>query len=669
MSEGDSPRPQSPTEYYWTVIPKYIASVGNAISLSHRIAGTRSDSARQYWAGPMFTRLCSVAISVLHLCPGSPMDADGRHWDFSSLAPLVRSLVRTSSMLFYLSTEVVGDEESRARILVMQLGDSTERLRFFESFAGREQSVRSFEASGEEIRSKLEKNAYFEGLPVNVRNDLLSGKRASILSADEILDRMGVLDQQGRALLSFISSHADVSPLAYYRTGEGNRGRGEENDIDKHYIATAVAIADEFLVRATADVGTLFRDTLASKSEKQLGGARDERFEIAFNYVKSWQGADIEELVEGDDSGAPLICSDCFHDEGLRLAAAQIGQRNLSCCVKCGSQTGVKLSKRRLAILAQQFFVRGTIRRPEYGGYPAVQFNTQQPTSIRVAPWLEPDLRLIEGALHVGFFHYNPRLWMVGEVEPLKTLQKTDSRATVISRILDEYPGRILDADEQFYRLRKAPLHPENFDEYDPPPAERLGGGRLDTPQLPILYGSQDLEVCLHECRVAAEDEVYVATLAPLRRLRLPNLAEALTEEGVTEFESLDMAVHMLFLAGRHSYEVTRAIACAAQKAGFDGLVYPSYFTLLRTGEMPFETTLGLSHRRFPGFPEHARKNTISNLALFGRPIADGSVQVRCIDRVMLSKVDYRLNFGPLFEEGSSSAQRERWARLLVSEE
>ncbi|HEV2323630.1 MAG TPA: RES family NAD+ phosphorylase [Terracidiphilus sp.] len=216
-------------------------------------------------------------------------------------------------------------------------------------------------------------------------------------------------------------------------------------------------------------------------------------------------------------------------------------------------------------------------------------------------------------------------------------------------RILNEYPGRILDRDERFYRLRKAPARPGDLDQYDSPPDEMLGKGRFDTADLPIFYGSQDLEVCVHECRVAAEDELYIATLVPLRRLKLLNLAEAPWEgENVTEFESLDMALHMLFLAGPHSYEISRELASAARKCGLDGLVYPSYFTLLRTGAIPFETVYGLSERRFPGFREHARKNTISNLALFGRPIADGTVKVQCINRAILNKVDYRIRFGPV---------------------
>jgi hypothetical protein len=56
----------------------------------------------------------------------------------------------------------------------------------------------------------------------------------------------------------------------------------------------------------------------------------------------------------------------------------------------------------------------------------------------------------------------------------------------------------------------------------------------------------------------------------------------------------------MLFLAGPHSYEITRLIAHGARAAGYDGVIYPSYFSLLRTGGMPFETDYGISLRRFP---------------------------------------------------------------------
>jgi|GEM_PF-297490 len=648
MTGSDYDQPQSAAEHYWIVFPKYIAAVEHAISLSHRIAGHPSDSRRQYWASVLFTRLCSAAISILHACPGSPVNTAGTHWDFSSLAPLIRILVQNGLLLFYLGTEVIGEDESRARLLVMQLRDCKERLHLFRNFDHIGEETRGFEMAADPIRTELRANPYFARLQTPLRKRLLKGDTASILTDDQILDRLGILDQKGRAFLWFISSHADFSPLAYYRTGNNNRGRGEENDADVRYIATALDLARDFILRADSDMKELFREVLAANSQRPRTAAHDERFGRVVDSILQWEGINIQELIAGDDSGAPILCSNCFHDEGLRLSSEGIGQRDMSKCANCGSQDGRKLNRKSVAILAQQFFVWGTIKRLDYGASPLVQFNKRQTTSIEVAPWLEPDLRLIEKTLQIGFFGYGPRLWMVGEVEPLKALQEPTTRAQVISRILNEYPGRILGIDECFYRLRQAPAHPAEFQEYDSPPGEKLGQGRFDRAELPILYGSQDLEVCLHECRVTADDEVYIATLVPKRRLRLLNLAEALWEERhVTEFESLDMAMHMLFLAGRHSYEISRDIATAAKKCGFDGLVYPSYFTLLRTGATPFETTFGLSHRRLPGGREHARKNTISNLALFGKPLTEGWVTVRCINRVSLNKVDYKLHFGP----------------------
>ena len=140
---------------------------------------------------------------------------------------------------------------------------------------------------------------------------------------------------------------------------------------------------------------------------------------------------------------------------------------------------------------------------------------------------------------------------------------------------------------------------------------------------------------------------MYVATLQPARDLRLLDLTAVLKEDG-TEFESLDMAIHMLFLAKSHSYEISRDIAMAARGEGFDGVIFPSFFSLLRTGGRPFETAYGLSIRRFPQAEQHAKAHMIPNFALFGRPIEQGSVTVKCINRMILTQIGYLGHFGPV---------------------
>lgn len=344
---------------------------------------------------------------------------------------------------------------------------------------------------------------------------------------------------------------------------------------------------------------------------------------------------------------ALVICSDCFQNHGLRLDAEQLGYVDAHTCMQCGSLNGKKLDKTMVFELAHRFFVWGTLRRSDFGAAPTMQFNSSHPDEIENIPWLNEDMRLIQDITGIGFFYYGPRLWMLGDVEPLKALQNATTRQSIIEQILSKYPAINLHKGEVFYRVRKEPERPESYDEYDSPPSRFLGTGRLGSAEFPVLYGSQDLQVCIHECRVTSEDELYVASLSPTRDLKLLDLT-AILREGVTEFESLDMAVHMLFLAGSYSYEISRELAYAAHTQNFDGVVYPSHFSLMRTGGMPFETVHGLSTRLLKVLDEYEKAKTIGNLGLFGRPISEGKVSVISLNRLILTQVEYHFLFGPI---------------------
>jgi len=331
---------------------------------------------------------------------------------------------------------------------------------------------------------------------------------------------------------------------------------------------------------------------------KVRDGPDDPRFLKAMDFILGYEGGGPYRVADDSNKSIAVACSECFLNEGLRLDAKAGGLLDDAPCPRCGSQTGRKLNRTHLEILAHRFFVSGTFLRFEYGGAPVVQFNGRRETEIKIPNWLGDDIRLFEELLGIGFFYYGPRTWMIGDVYPLEELQASVSRPSVIKRILSEYPTRLIGRDQPFYRVRTNPGAPADIMEFDSPPGKFLGRGRFDRKLLPIMYASEDLEVCIHECRVTAEDDLYFATLAPTRDLRFLDLTALLPYDRVTEFESLDMAVHMLFLAGGHSYEIARDIASMARSGGFDGIIYPSYFGLLRTGAMPFETVFGISHRK-----------------------------------------------------------------------
>ena len=347
----------------------------------------------------------------------------------------------------------------------------------------------------------------------------------------------------------------------------------------------------------------------------------------------------------------PLACSLCFSDHGLRLDAEKFEPDYPAGmpCPNCHAVGGKMLPKKAVGALAHRFFVWGSMRRTDYGGAPQIQFNDKRTTSIPVSPWLKADVALFERLLGIGFFRYSPRLWMIGWITPLKDLQDLEKRRSVIARIIREYPCVNYGSDRIFYRVRLAPRVPSDPLQYDSPPDGSLCNGRVDSTGFPVLYASPDLATCLHECRVTAEDEAFVATMYPARKLRLLNLAVLLREDHpVTEFESLDMTVHMIFLAGKHAYKIVQEIARAARAARFDGLIFPSYFSLVRLGIMPFQTTYGISNRHLPSLQGHEESKTVPNLALFGRPVTSGDVKIRCINRIILNNVHYGYHFGPV---------------------
>lgn len=340
------------------------------------------------------------------------------------------------------------------------------------------------------------------------------------------------------------------------------------------------------------------------------------------------------------------LCANCFEDHGLRLMAQAGSTRSSGPCPTCGEVGYLPLQLAELISLSHAFFVRGSFARTTFGGAPAIQFNDLQEGSLSLEGVVAKDVDRLQEELGIGFFEYGPRLWMVGHITPLKQLESVDTRAKIIGDILERYPCMTYGRDRTFYRLRKNPARPPSFMEYDSPPDELGGTGRLDAAGLPVLYGSEDLELCAHECRVTIEDELYIATLSPQSSLKILDLT-ALLVESETEFESLDLAVHMLFLAGSHSYPITRQLAAAARQAGFDGIIYPSFYSLLRTGGLQLETVYGMSYRRIPEFTDYEKRKVVPNLALFGRPIDEGRLRVRNINRTVINFVRYSIGFGP----------------------
>jgi hypothetical protein len=130
------------------------------------------------------------------------------------------------------------------------------------------------------------------------------------------------------------------------------------------------------------------------------------------------------------------------------------------------------------------------------------------------------------------------------------------------------------------------------------------------------------------------------------------NLTALVSEEGADEFTSLDLAIHFLFLAGKHAYPICSRIAQLIKEEGFDGIIYPSYLSYIRTGATPFETINGMSIRHLPPLKGYAESQSVPNLAFFGWPVKEGKIDVHSINKVLINSIKYDVSFGPAYNEG-----------------
>src|SRR5450759_395863 len=106
-------------EDYQSSLDRFTDAVEKAIVSSH--AGTGLDAGeRRFWGSVLFTRLCTISVSILWLSPRSKVNAAGKHWDFGSVASMARNLFECALQFYYLGVDSVSDDEWYARLKVMQ---------------------------------------------------------------------------------------------------------------------------------------------------------------------------------------------------------------------------------------------------------------------------------------------------------------------------------------------------------------------------------------------------------------------------------------------------------------------------------------------------------------------------------------------------------------------
>ena len=360
-----------------------------------------------------------------------------------------------------------------------------------------------------------------------------------------------------------------------------------------------------------------------------------------------------------------MLCTDCFRNMGLRFEAAQVARPTARSdppptitsstgvgtpCPNCGG-LGLRLTKiEQVDEVIDRFFVRGsttptTRHEPIYRFSPSNLPDRVPGTSFDRT--LRGDVELLARHTSGTIFRNAPNTWRMGYTDLEDSLEQAIAASpggagsnlvyNLLDRVIDHCPIATISEAAQIYRIRCNVARPFELDQFDAP---QMGGlSRFSDGSVPILYGAFDVETCLHESRICVEDEITLATLLPTRCLNVLDLTNVPYDEPDPsvggEGGDIFYLVNAQLLFGPRSCQGTM-LAERCRERHLDGIKYPSFLSNVRP-----------RRERFP------------NVALFGRPIHEGIVQLQSLNNIRLETVRYEFGYGPVTQTPSEKDLRD----------
>lgn len=231
--------------------------LADCMQVSRDHGGIRSPSGKHFYASVLFTSLVTRATSLAFLTPYSLWaKRDFEHWDFSSVANVVRSIMETRITFFYLCIEECSDDEWSCRWNLFNLHDCVARIALMQTLDNHEE-VAGLSLQADELRERLKTNTYFNTLEEKRKKELLKGGKSHLRSLEDIAVAAGMELRTFRMMWRIMSAHIHGLPFAFYRMVDNQHGAGVQSEVEERYTTLLLTLAMTLLVGARDEYITL----------------------------------------------------------------------------------------------------------------------------------------------------------------------------------------------------------------------------------------------------------------------------------------------------------------------------------------------------------------------------------------------------------------------------
>ena len=219
---------------------------------SQEFSDVKSPTSSHFYASILFTKITVTSMTLLSIAPDYEKIGKNEHWDSSSFATLLRGLLETYLVFFYLCIERCDEDEWNTRWRLMNYHDHMSRIKLFKSIDDYEE-VDKFKTLSAEVKNELEKTNSFQKLSDGQKKLLLKGTKAFTKSQDEIIESSNNSISDFRFKYIFLSNQAHSFPMSFYRMVDNNFGCGVETPTEIERKSLFISWANECLESAVKD--------------------------------------------------------------------------------------------------------------------------------------------------------------------------------------------------------------------------------------------------------------------------------------------------------------------------------------------------------------------------------------------------------------------------------
>lgn len=246
--------------YYLKTIKEYGQLSNKCIELSSNTNNREVKTWREEYGSHIFAKLTMHSIAISKLLPNTKLyeiPSNFKIWDISSLAVIVRALIETYNVFYYLIIEEVDESEKEFRYLIWHLHSESERLKMLKSIGSKNPAISEIENEIRQFREKLLENEYYIAKTNSKQKaKLRKGEIGFDKTSTQISESAGISKNYFRAVYKNLSSHTHTYPFSIKQISVFRAGDTESLELLKSYANTSSG----YLSLAIRDFVKIFPD-------------------------------------------------------------------------------------------------------------------------------------------------------------------------------------------------------------------------------------------------------------------------------------------------------------------------------------------------------------------------------------------------------------------------